>query len=277
VTAILLALSASLAWGFADFGAGVGTRRVSTFVVAIFLQVAGLVVAAVVVLATGDPFLSGRETAWAVFAAVLGLVGLTAFYRGLAVGSMGIVGPISTMASLVPLAYGLARGERPSAHQAIGVGLAIVGAIGASLEPLPEGKGRKVGAGVGLALVAAAGFGCSLIGLSKAAAGGAVWATLVMRVVALPILLAVATATKAERPPRSLFPLLIGAGILDTAATLLYAAASTRGLLSVVAVLASLYPVVIVALARIVLHERVARAQLAGVAVTLTGVALVSA
>jgi drug/metabolite transporter (DMT)-like permease len=181
------------------------------------------------------------------------------------------------MAALVPLTYGLVRGERPSTHQAIGVALAIVGVIGASLEPLPEGRGRKIGTGVGLALVAAAGFGCSLIGLSKAAEGGAVWATLVMRMVALPVLLVIAFAIKAKLPPRSLLPLLIGAGILDTAATLLYAAASTRGLLSVVAVLASLYPVIIVALARIVLHERVARAQLIGVVVTLTGVALVSA
>jgi drug/metabolite transporter (DMT)-like permease len=82
---------------------------------------------------------------------------------------------------------------------------------------------------------------------------------------------------KAALPARSLWPLLIGAGIFDTGATLLYAAASTRGLLSVVAVLASLYPVIIVALARIVLHERVARPQLAGVAIVLAGVALVSA
>lgn len=154
MTAILLALSASLAWGFADFGAGVGARRVSAFVVAIFLQLAGLVVAVAVVLVTGDHFLSWREVGWAVFASLVGLVGLTAFYRGLAVGTMGIVGPISTMAALVPLTYGLVRGERPSTHQAIGVALAIVGVIGASLEPLPEGRGRKIGTGVGLALVA---------------------------------------------------------------------------------------------------------------------------
>jgi drug/metabolite transporter (DMT)-like permease len=202
---------------------------------------------------------------------------LTAFYRGLAVGTMGIVGPISTTASLVPLAYGLARGERPAVHQAIGVALAIAGVVGASLEPIEHGRGRKVGAGVGLALIAAGGFGCSLIGLSKAAQGGAVWATLIMRLVALPALLALAALVRAGGPPRNLWPLLIGAGVFDTGATLLYAAATTRGLLSVVAVLSSLYPVVILALARVLLHERVAAPQLAGVAVALTGVALVSA
>jgi drug/metabolite transporter (DMT)-like permease len=277
VTAIVLALGASLAWSFADFGAGVGARSVSTFVVAAVLQASGLVVAGVVVLALGSRPPTWGEVGWAVFASVVGLVGLTAFYRGLAVGTMGIVGPISTTAALVPLGYGLARGERPSTHQAVGVALAIAGVVGASLEPLPEGRGRKVGAGVGFALVAAAGFGGSLIGLSKAAAGGAAWATLIMRVVALPILLALAFSLRAARPARSLWLLLIGAGIFDTGATLLYAAAATRGLLSVVAVLASLYPVGILVLGRVFLHERVAPPQLAGVAVALTGVALVSA
>ncbi|MES1246773.1 MAG: DMT family transporter [Actinomycetota bacterium] len=277
MTAILLALGASLAWSIADFGAGVGARRLSTFVVAAFLQAAGLVVALLVLLATGEHAPTWREAGWAVFASLLGLVGLTAFYRGLAVGTMGIVGPISTCASLVPLAYGLARGERPATHQAVGVALAVAGVVGASLEPQETGRGRKVGAGVGFALVAVAGFGCSLIGLSKAAAGGAVWATLIMRLVALPVLIAVASAVRAEWPGRSLWPLLVGAGIFDTGATLLYAAASTRGLLSVVAVLSSLYPVGILVLARVVLQERVARPQLAGVAVALTGVALVSA
>ena len=74
-----------------------------------------------------------------------------------------------------------------------------------------------------------------------------------------------------------MWPLLVGVGVGDTGATLLYAAATTRGLLSVVAVLASLYPVVIVVLARTVLSERVARPQLLGVAVALAGVALISA
>jgi drug/metabolite transporter (DMT)-like permease len=232
---------------------------------------------AVVVLATGDAAPPARAVGWAVFAGAAGVAGLSAFYRALAVGTMGIVGPISTTAAIVPLVYGLARGERPSSLQAAGVALAVVGVVGASLEPQPEGRGRRVGAGVGLALLAALGFGCSLIGLSKAAPGGIVWATFVMRIVALPTLCALMLFTGPRKPTRRLWPLLVGAGVCDTGATFLYAAATTRGLLSVVSVLASLYPVVIVALARVFLHERVARPQLAGVAVALAGVALISA
>jgi drug/metabolite transporter (DMT)-like permease len=190
---------------------------------------------------------------------------------------MGIVGPISTTAAVVPLAYGLARGERPSTLQGLGVALAVLGVVGASLEHVPETQRRRIGRGVGLALVAAAGFGCSLIGLSKAAPGGIAWAVWIMRVVAAPSMLALAVGLGARRPYRTLWPLLVGVGVGDTGATLLYAAASTRGLLSVVAVLASLYPVVIVVLARTLLRERVQRQQLVGVAVALAGVALISA
>jgi drug/metabolite transporter (DMT)-like permease len=275
--AVTLALCASLAWGFADFGAGVASRRQPALVVGWMMQLVGAIVAALVVLALWDAPPSWQQALWAATAGTVGLVGLISFYHGLSIGPMGIVGPLSTTAALVPLVYGLARGERPSTLQLTGVALAIVGVIAASLEPLPEGRGRKVGAGVGFALVAALGFGWSLIALNKAAAGGTPWAVLIMRLCAVPTLLAIASATRLPRPGGRHWPLLVFVGVFDTAATLLYAAASTRGLLSVVAVLASLYPVVIVVLARIFLHERIARPQLAGVAVALAGVALVSA
>ena len=275
--AVTLALCASLAWGFADFGAGVASRRQPALVVGWMMQLVGAIVATIVVVAFWHSPPSWQQALWAVTAGTVGLVGLVSFYHGLSIGPMGIVGPLSTTAALVPLAYGLARGERPSSLQLAGVALAIVGVVAASLEPLPEGRGRKLGAGVGFALVAALGFGWSLIALNKAAAGGTAWAVLIMRVCAVPTLFTIATLTRLPRPSRSHWPLLVFVGVFDTAATLLYAAASTRGLLSVVAVLASLYPVVIVVLARIILHERIAPQQLAGVAVALTGVALVSA
>jgi drug/metabolite transporter (DMT)-like permease len=273
-----MALAASLIWGFADFGAGVGSRRLNVLVLAAVIQCAGLVVAAAVVAAAGDAAPSARQLAWASFAGVVGVLGLTAFYRALAVGAMGIVAPITATASVVPLVYGLARGERPSTLQEIGVALAAAGVVAASLERVPERSGRRLGAGVGFALLAAASFGFALVGLSRAAQGGTPWAVLTMRAAAVPILLVVVLATR-PRPPRGgrIWLLLAGVGAGDTAATLLYAAASTRGLLSIVAVLSSLYPIVIVVLARVLLAERIARPQLAGVAVAITGVALISA
>jgi drug/metabolite transporter (DMT)-like permease len=275
---VLLALAASLTWGFADFGAGVGARKFPVFVVAAAAQCAGLVVAATVVAATGASVPSRTQLAWAALAGVAGVVGLASFYRALAVGTMGIVGPITATASLVPLVFGLARGERPSTLQDVGVALAVAGVVAASLEHAPDRAGKRFGMGVGLALLAALSFGWSLVGLGRAAPGGTAWAVLAMRLVAVPLVLAVVVASRARGPASSRgWLLLLGVGFADTSATLLYGFASTRGLLSVVAVLSSLYPIVIVVLARVLLSERIARPQLVGVAVALAGVALVSA
>ncbi len=275
---ILLALTASLSWGFADFGAGVGARRLPVFVVAAISQTAGLAVAAIVVLATGASVPSTREILWAVFAGLIGVIGIASFYRALAVGTMGIVGPITATASIVPVAFGLARGERPSVLQGVGAVLAVVGVVAASRERVAEHARRRFGVGVGLALIAALSFGGSLVGLARAAPGGSGFAVLVMRAVVVPLVLVAAVTLKPRLPSSSRgWGLLLGVGALDTGATLLYGIASTRGLLSIVAVLSSLYPIVIVVLARVLLAERIARPQLAGVGVALAGVALISA
>lgn len=278
MTGIFLALAASLSWGVADFGAGVGSRRLSVPVVIAASQAAGLVFIALVVVSFRPSLPTGAQFAWGALAGVVGVFGLIAFYRALAIGAMGIVGPLSATGVIVPLAYGLARGERPSTVQLAGVGLAVVGVIAASVERHADIHGSRIGAGVGFALLAAVGFGCSLIALSKAAAGGALWAPLSMRSVGVPLIV---TAVLVLRSPvaglRTSWWLLVGVGICDTAANMLFGLATTRGLLSVVSVLSSLYPVVLVALARVLLHERIAMHQLAGVAVALGGVALISA
>lgn len=278
MTAVLLALSASLAWGFADFAAGVSARRLPVFVVAAVSQATGVLFVGAIVLATANRTPTGREFAWAAFAGVAAATGLGMFYRALAVGTMGIIGPITSAAAIVPVAYGLARGERPSGLQGAGVALAVVGIIAASLEPLPETGRRRLATGVGLALGAAISFGWSLVGLSRAASGGVPWATLTMRITAAPILIVLALAVRRRAPASGrAWLLLVFVGLADAGATLLYGVASTKGLLSVIAVLSSLYPIVIVALARVLLSERVATTQLGGVALALAGVALISA
>ena len=278
MSGILLALAASLSWGVADFGAGVGARRLPVPLVIVVSQGAGLVFVGAVVAIAQPHTPTLAQFAWGALAGTVGLFGLTAFYRALSIGAMGIVGPLSATAAVVPLAYGLARGERPSSLQLAGVALAVVGVVAASIEKSGHVEGRRIGAGVGYALLAALAFGCSLIALSKAAAGGALWAPLSMRAVGVPLMLVVVLLL---RPPHAgLRPslwLLVGVGIFDTAANVLFGLAVSRGLLSVVSVLASLYPVVLVAMARVLLHERIARHQLGGVAIALTGVALISA
>ncbi len=275
---VALALSASLVWGIADFGGGIGARRVHVVWALVVSQIAGLALMGVLALATLPHPPSGRELGWGVFGGFAGALGLGAFYRALAVGTMGIVGPISATGAILPIAYGLARGEHPSVLQGIGIVVAVGGVVAASLEPLPEGAGRKVATGVGLSLLAALGFGSAILGLNRVSQAGVVWGTLTLRLTVVPI---VCLAALLVRPSaarlRPTLPILVMAGLCDTGANLLYGASARHGLISVVSVLGSLYPVVLVVLARILLTERIARPQLAGVAVTLTGVALISA
>jgi drug/metabolite transporter (DMT)-like permease len=275
---VALALAASLSWGIADFGGGIGTRRVQIIWVLVASQLAGLVLVATVALATQPQPPSASEVAWGVFGGAMGAVGLGAFYRALAIGSMGIVGPISATGAIMPVAYGLARGEHPSVLQGVGIVVAVGGVVAASLEPLPEGSGRRLATGVPLALLAALGFGSALLGLNRVSQAGVVWGTLTLRLTVVPI---VCLAALLVRPSvtrlRPTLPIIVAAGLFDTGANLLYGASARHGLISVVSVLGSLYPVVLVVLARFVLAERIARPQLAGVAVALAGVVLISA
>jgi drug/metabolite transporter (DMT)-like permease len=130
-------------------------------------QLAGLALVGAMALATLPHAPTGSELAWGVFGGAMGVVGLGAFYRALAIGSMGIVGPISATGAVVPVAYGLARGERPSLLQGVGIAVAVIGVVAASLGPLPDGARRKIATGVGLSLFAALGFGSALLGLNR--------------------------------------------------------------------------------------------------------------
>jgi drug/metabolite transporter (DMT)-like permease len=280
LTGVLLALAASLSWGFADFGGGMGARRAPIVWVLLVSQAAGLALVGALWLATRPATPSGSELAWGAFAGAMGVVGLGAFYRALAIGTIGIVGPISATGAIVPVVYGLARGERPSVLQGVGIAVAVIGVVVASLEPLPDGAGRRITVGAGLALLAAVGFGSSILGLNRVSQAGVVWGTLSLRLIVVPILLLAALLVRPSTDrlrSRMILPLLLATGVFDTGANLLYGASARHGLISVVSVLGSLYPVVLVALAYFVLHERIARPQLAGVALALAGVALISA
>lgn len=212
---------------------------------------------------------------FAIPAAISGTLGLYAYYRGMAVGAMSIVAPIAGISAAVPVMFGIATGDRPSLWQWLGIAAALGGVFLASREP---GRGGKVAAGVGLALLAAIGFGGYFPPMHAAGNADFWWASLIFRMTSASIVLA---AVAIRRPALAVapiqVPLLALIGIGDMLGNLLFAAASTSGLVSVTSVLASLYPIVTVVLVRVVLKERVARSQEAGIALTLTGVALISA
>jgi drug/metabolite transporter (DMT)-like permease len=242
-------------------------------------QGVGLVLAAALVVGVREDTPSASRFLYGLLAGTAGLAGLSAFYTGMKVGAMGVVAPISSTAALVPVSVGLARGERPSGLQAIGIALALVGVIAASIEPeraLP--RDRRIAAGAGSGILAAAAFGAAVVGLNAAAKGGSLWAAFTPRLATVPLALVLVVATRAAvGGTRRNWLLLVVVGLTDTVGIVLFGLAGNRGLLSLVSVLAALYPVIIVVLARALLAERLARTQLAGAAIAVVGVALISA
>jgi drug/metabolite transporter (DMT)-like permease len=273
--AIALALGASLTWGVADFFGPLKGRTYGVLRVLFYVQLGGLVAIAAVVAVRGRG-LADSAALLAIPAAISGTLGLYAYYRGMAVGAMSIVAPIAGISAVVPVTFGIVTGERPSSWQLLGIAAALGGVFLASREP--GHGGPKIAAGVGLALLAAIGFGGYFPAMHAAGDADFWWAALIFRMTSTSVIL----ATVAIRRPtlgieRVQIPLLALIGIGDMLGNLLFAAASTSGLVSVTSVLASLYPIVTVILARLVLSERVARTQEAGIVLTLAGVALISA
>ena len=212
----------------------------------------------------------------AIPASLSGTLGLFAYYRGMAVGAMSVVAPIAGVSAAIPVTVGLATGDRPSTFQIAGIVLALVG-VGLASREHQEGE-RRVAAGVGLALVAALGFGGYFVPMHAAGQADFWWASLIFRSTSFTVIAVAALAVRSSlRLSRGDAVFVAAVGIGDMLGNLLFAASSRHGLVSVTSVLASLYPIVTVALARVVLRERVDRWQEAGVVGTLAGVVLISA
>jgi drug/metabolite transporter (DMT)-like permease len=279
--AAVLALASSLSWGLSDFLGGFQSRRHHVLAVILLSQGIALAILVVAVLAGAPTEHDAASTAWAAGVGILALLGLLAFYRALAIGTMSIVAPISATGVAIPVLVGLASGERPGTLQVAGIALACAGVVLAAREPPSDDAAvrRASRTSIGLALVAAVGFGSFFAGIDRAEETADVaWVLLAARGADVALLVVAALAL---RPPIPTAPAALGAiaaiGVFDLLANLLFVLAAGRGLLSVVGVLGSLYPAVTVVLARFVLHERLSRTQGAGVMITLAGVVALAA
>jgi len=273
----LLALAASLSWGVGDFLGGVKARVLPSLTVLAVSQPFGLAALGITVAARGTG-IPGNEVAWAALAALFGTVGLFALYRGMTAGAISVVAPIAAVAAGIPVIWGVAiSGDHVSGLQGIGFVAALGGSAAASLELRPERA--QVAAGVGWAALAMLAFGAYYVPMHAASTQDWLWPAFLFRCTSVSLVWAVVLASRARpRGLRGHWVALVAIGFLDTGGNALFAAASSsHGLLSVVSVLASLYPVVTVLLARLVLGERVQRTQDLGVLVTLVGVVLITA
>ena len=277
MTSVLLSLAAACCWGVADFIGGLQSRRVAIPVVLATVEGTGLVLVLAVIAMTGEPFPQARTVLISLAGGVGGVMALGCFYRALSIGTMSIVAPISATGVALPVIVGVATGDSLSVLVSAGLAVTVVGVILASREAHEEEQRAAAGRlSVGLALLAAVGFGSYFV-LSDAAADDSIlWFLVLSRVIPVPALVAVAALLRVPRPPRESAVALVVAGTLDCGATGLYALANTKGALSIVSVVGSLYPVATVVLARVVLGERIRPLQRAGVVAALAGVAMIA-
>ena len=247
-----------------------------TFAVTVVSQAAGFVAILVAIAIRGE--IGWRSFSIGLLAGAGGGVGLAAFYRALSLGTMSVVSPIAACGALVPFVLSLLRGERPSTLALVGAGVALGGAVLASLDERRGDSPERVRA-IGLAVVAAGALGLFVYFLGLGSQEGDPLSTLTgARVASLTLLVTVAGVRHSTlRLPRSAVLAVVAVGLADIVANGFFAYATQHGLLALVSVLGSLYPVVTVLLAHLLLGERLTRPQQAGVAAALAGVCAIAA
>jgi drug/metabolite transporter (DMT)-like permease len=252
------------------------TKRLPVFAVTVGSQAAGFVALVVFVAVRGE--LDWRSFGLGLLAGIGGGAGLAAFYRALSLGTMSVVSPIVACGAVVPFLLSVATGERPSPIALAGAAAALGGAVLASLDER-RGDSPDRARAMALAVVAAIALGLFVYFLGLGSREGDPLSTLTgARVASLGLLIGVAAVRRSTlRLPRSALWAVAAVGLADVAANALFAFATGHGLLSLVSVLGSLYPVVTVLLAHVLLGERLTRAQQVGVAVALAGVCAIAA
>jgi drug/metabolite transporter (DMT)-like permease len=284
---IVFGLFSAVSWGTGDFLGGMLTRKMAALEVVVWSQVTGLLGIIALITIVHTPFTPVAFT-WGAVSGLAGLIGLLALYRGLALGPMTLVAPISACGAIVPLAIETIAGNLPPFVALLGVGVALCGIMLASMST-HDGSSRDnmpwrtliQSPGIRYAIVAAGGLGLFFYFIARGVQGNhsaVLWSIAGARVASILVIFAWLALTKGFTAQPIRYPLmLIGTGICDTGANALFALATTfGGNLGIISVLGSLYPIATVILAFIILRERLSVRQSFGVALALAGVALMA-
>jgi drug/metabolite transporter (DMT)-like permease len=276
--AVWLALVACFGYGTSGFLSGIKSRDIPVLTLLLFTSIAGLVIFLIVLWVRGMPLPRDPNLLYAVLGGIFGVGGLYCFYRGLAVGAISIVVPVSALCVTLPVIVSLAYGEILNILQWLGIALAFSGGMLISFEGNISDNTKRLAAGILPALGAALGFGAFFVVMDLAGTVDPLWAVVVSK---LSYFLFLLPAVFLKRPPLKVNPIHIPAvvaiGLLDGIAALAYTTATTLGMLSLVAVISSLYPAVSLILAALILKERLVGHQLIGVVLAISGITLISA
>lgn len=266
-------------FGAGDFLGGLASRRSSPLRVVAVSQLYGLALVFLLLPVFPPEVFAMEDFLWGAAAGMSGGAGLVALYRGLSRARMSVVAPVTAgVAAIVPALYGLISGERPSTVASWGVVVALMAIFIVSRTPASKvAAARTDSRGLPEAIAAGLGFGAFFIFLSNASPDSGIWPLVGARLASLAllwVLIAALPGTVSIRNETNV--LILGAGLLDVIANALFLYATRGGLLTLVAVLSSLYPAATVLLARVVLHEHLSRTQVGGVVLAIAGMALIA-
>jgi drug/metabolite transporter (DMT)-like permease len=271
-----LGMLATLGWGLGDFGGGLTSRSAPVLGVLFTSQAASLVVGIPLWLLTDERAMTTSDLTFSAIAGVLGASGLGLLYRGLSVGRMGVVAPVAaTVTAALPVGFGFMTEGLPGNLAIVGIVLAVVGVVLVSFSP---GGGDWRASGLGYAVVTGLCFGTFPIATSGISDDLLVRPVVAIRIASIMTVAAIILVSRQPwRVPRRLWPAMLGIGLVDMLATAAYLGALAVGPLAVAAVLTSLYPVVTVILAAIVLRERITPIHAVGIVAVGAAVALIAA
>lgn len=275
LAAVTFGLISAASWGAGDFFGGVATKKASAYSVVVASQCVGFVLLLTLALIFREPFPSWSEMGWGALAGLLGTVGLVTLYYCLSRGRMGIAAPVSAVITAgLPVVVGAWVEGIPGWLQLLGFGVAIVAVWFLSRS---EGTAFRWH-DIGLPLVAGVGFGLFLVVMGQVSDTAVFWPLVAARSASITALVVGVTVMRGQLwPSRQSLPAVVLSGILDSGGNGFFIVASQAGRLDVASIMSSLYPASTVALAWLILKERITRTQLVGIVAALIAIVLITA